>query len=137
MKISFFSSYSGRCYVEVFIDDLISADQAAILAVLKDIEIHGLSAVGCQFRQIEGKLWEIKIKTPNGGYRIFYVMLSGVELMCLHAYKKQGQKAPKKELVWIEGGDHLMSGHAGQYAGVVSDWVLANFRKVPAAATGN
>lgn len=25
-------------------------------------------------------------------------MLSGVEMMCFHAYKKQGQKAPKKEL---------------------------------------
>lgn len=98
MKISFFSSNSGRCYVEDFIDDLPAPDQAAILAVLKDVEVHGLSVVGCQFRQIEGKLWEIKIKAPNGGYRIFYVMLSGVEMMCLHAYKKQGQKAPKKEL---------------------------------------
>jgi phage-related protein len=75
-----------------------TGDRAAILAVLKDIETHGLSAVGCQFRQIEGKLWEIKIKAPRGGYRIFYVMISSEKMMCLHAYKKQGQKAPKKEL---------------------------------------
>lgn len=71
MKVSFFSSNSGRCYVENFIDDLMTGDQAAILAVLKDVETYGLSAVGCQFRQIEGKLWEIKIKAPQGGYRIF------------------------------------------------------------------
>ena len=98
MKVSFFTSNAGRCYVEDFIDDLSRGDQAAIVAVLKDVEIHGLSAVGCQFRQIEGKLWEIKIRAPTGGYRIFYVMISSDELMCLHAYKKQGQKAPKKEL---------------------------------------
>lgn len=98
MQVSFFSSNSGRCYVEVFIDDLSVIDRAAVLAVLKDIEIYGLSATGCQFRQIEGKLWEIKIKAPHGGYRIFYVMLASDEMMCLHAYKKQGQKAPKKEL---------------------------------------
>lgn len=98
MKVLFFSSYSGRCYVEDFIDDLTVGDKAAVIAVLKDVETYGLSAVGCQFRQIEGKLWEIKIKAPQGGYRIFYVMISSVEMMCLHAYKKQGQKAPKKEL---------------------------------------
>ena len=98
MKVSFFSSFSGRCYVEDFIDDLSTVDRAAMFAVLKDVEYFGLSAVGCQFRQIEGKLWELKIKAPNGGYRIFYVVISSDELMCLHAYKKQGQKAPKKEL---------------------------------------
>ncbi|MGE3975273.1 MAG: type II toxin-antitoxin system RelE/ParE family toxin [Bdellovibrionales bacterium] len=98
MKVSFFTSFSGRCYVEDFIDGLSRSDQAAILAVLKDVEGYGFSAVGCQFRQIEGKLWEIKIKAPTGGYRIFYAMLSSSEMMCLHAYKKQGQKAPKKEL---------------------------------------
>ncbi len=98
MKVSFFASLSGRCYVEDFIDGLGRNDQAAILAILKDVETYGLSAVGCQFRQIEGKLWEIKIKAPTGGYRIFYVMISSSEMMCLHAYKKQGQKAPKREL---------------------------------------
>lgn len=98
MRVSFFSSNSGRCYVEVFIDDLSAGDRAVVVAVLKGIEIHGLSAAGCQFRQIEGKLWEIKIKAPNGGYRIFYVLVASDEIMCLHAYKKQGQKAPKKEL---------------------------------------
>ena len=72
------------------------SDQAAVIAVLKDIETYGLSAVGCQFRQIEGKLWEIKIKAPNGGYRIFYVMISSVEMMCLHAYKNKGKRLPKK-----------------------------------------
>lgn len=98
MKISFFASLSGRCYVEDFVDGLTSKDKAYVLAALKEIEHNGLTAVGCQFRQIEGKLWEVKIKAPQGGYRIFYVMVSSQEMMCLHAYKKQGQKAPQKEL---------------------------------------
>jgi hypothetical protein len=62
MKISFFSSNSGRCYVEDFIDDLIAPDQAAILAVLKDVENNGLSAVGCQFRQIEGSFGKSRLR---------------------------------------------------------------------------
>ena len=98
MKVSFYTSASGRNYVEAFLDDLSAIDRASIVAVLRDIERYGFSAVGCQFRQIEGKLWEIKVRTPSGGYRIFYVMVSSGEMMCLHAYKKQGQKAPPKEL---------------------------------------
>src|SRR4051794_9171787 len=98
MRGAFLRSTWGRCYIEDFIDTLGRRDQATILAVLNNIETHGLSAVGCQFRQIEGKLWEIKIRTPAGGFRVFYVMNSADELLCLHVYRKQGQKAPKKEL---------------------------------------
>ncbi len=35
--------------------------------------------------------------------------------------------SPKKELVWIEGGNHLFIGSADKYAQVVSDWVTKNF----------
>ena len=43
------------------------ADQSAILAVFEDLRQHGFNALGCQFRQIDGKLWEIKIRTSGGG----------------------------------------------------------------------
>lgn len=98
MKITYFTSSSGRSYVESLIDRLALDDQVIIDSVLKDIRRYGFSAVGCQFRQIEGKLWEIKISTKSTGYRIFYAMISQEEMVLLHAYRKQGQKAPKHEL---------------------------------------
>ena len=98
MRLIFFGSTFGRSYIDDFLSRLSLGDRATILAVFEDVEQHGFSAVGCQFRQIEGKLWEIKIKAPTGGYRIFYVLISSSEMLCLHAYRKQGQKAPKKEL---------------------------------------
>jgi len=52
-----------------------------------------LAAIRVRFRQIEGKLWEIKI----GSHRVFYVMIDGEEMVLLHAYKKQQQKLPIKE----------------------------------------
>lgn len=88
----------GRSYIDAFLKDLPIRDRAEILAVFADIQQHGLSAIGCQFRQIEGKLWEIKIRTSGGGWRFFYVMIGPDLMHVLHAYKKQGQKAPKKEL---------------------------------------
>src|ERR1043166_1811656 len=98
MKIEFHRSRSGRSYFEDFLDDLPKTDRAAILAIFEDIRQHGFNALGCQFRQIEGKLWEIKIRTSGGGWRFFYVSLAADLIYVLHAYKKQGQKAPQHEL---------------------------------------
>jgi phage-related protein len=100
MGVVFFESRSGRCYVEEFLRGLSLQDRAAaaVLAVLADIEELGFEALGCRFRQIGGKLWEIKIRAPGTGYRIFYVTLSGGTLILLHAYKKKSRKAPPKEI---------------------------------------
>ncbi len=98
MKIEFHRSRSGRSYFEDFLDDLHKADQSAILAVFADIREHGFNALGCQFRQIDGKLWEIKIRTNGGGWRFFYVTLAADVIHVLHSYKKQGQKAPPREI---------------------------------------
>lgn len=50
------------------------------------------------FRQIEKRLWEIKIRSMNISCRIFYVNIKADILVLLHAYKKQSQKAPNKEI---------------------------------------
>jgi len=98
MDVSFYLSSSGKSYFEKFIKELALQDRATILAVFHDISLRGMNAIGCQFRQIEGKLWEIKIKAPGGGYRFFYVLVNINHLHVLHSYKKQSQKAPKVEL---------------------------------------
>ena len=62
------------------------------------IRLAGIEVKGCAFRQLDRKLWELKVRAPTGGYRFFYVMLTADHLHVLHSYKKQGQKAPPKEL---------------------------------------
>jgi len=98
VKVTFASSSAGKSYFERFIEDLSKPDRAIVLAVFQDVSDHGLNAKGCDFRQIEGKLWEIKVRAPTGGYRFFYILLSQDHVHVLHSYKKQGQKTPKKEL---------------------------------------
>jgi phage-related protein len=98
MKVTFASSSNGKSYFEKFIADLTVIDRAIVLAVFKDISVWGLKAKGCDFRQIESKLWEIKIKASTGGYRFFYVLINLNHLHVLHSYRKQGQRAPLKEL---------------------------------------
>ena len=64
-----------------------------MLESLGQIETSGFEAVRTQFRQIEGKLWEIKVSA----HRVLYVMIQREEMVLLHAYKKQGQKLPLRE----------------------------------------
>jgi phage-related protein len=102
MKIVFYETKSGRNKVLDFISKLSNQDQARIFGSLKSVEEQGLDSNRVQFRQINGKLWEIKIKTQTSGYRFFYVCLNSFKLVLLHAYKKQSQKAPAKELELAE-----------------------------------
>ncbi len=96
MKIIFYNKNNRPPVVDV-IEDLESKDRAKILACLKCIEELSFYCPRVEFRQIKGRLWEVKIKTQNIGFRIFYVVIGGIMIL-LHAYSKQSHKAPLKEI---------------------------------------
>ncbi|OGP08216.1 MAG: hypothetical protein A2X87_08055 [Deltaproteobacteria bacterium GWC2_42_51] len=73
-------------------------ERAELLSILKGIQENGTDAVGVEFRHIEGKLWELKIRRHGNQHRIFYVVLKGNEMALLHAYLKKTQKAPIREI---------------------------------------
>lgn len=98
MKIFFYVKTNHRCPVKDFIEKLESRDKAKVLACLKNIEELGFDCPRVEFRQMDQRLWEIKIRSGSSGFRIFYVSLKNNILVLLHAYKKQSQKAPQKEL---------------------------------------
>ena len=89
---------SGKSPILDFIDELNFKDQTKLLGCLESIKEMGFDSSRVDFRQIENKLWEIKVKLSSGGYRIFYVTLAKKRMVLLHVYKKQSQKAPKKEI---------------------------------------
>ena len=93
MKISFFTTSSGRSPVLDYIGELPKPEKARLFEALDQIERYGFDAVRVQFRHVEGKLWEIKVSA----HRVFYVLVERDEMVLLHAYRKQGQKLPLKE----------------------------------------
>jgi len=98
MRIVFYKKSNDKKPVKEFIDKLQKQEVSKIFKCLKDIEKNNLKSNKVSFRQIKGKLWEIKIKTIGGGYRIFYIIVLESFMVLLHIYKKQSQKAPRKEL---------------------------------------
>lgn len=93
MKVTFFRTASNRSPVLEYIQNLTKPERARVLEALEQVEQRGLEAVRVEFRQIDGKLWEIKV----GSHRVFYVIIERDEMVLLHAYKKQGRRLPIKE----------------------------------------
>ncbi len=93
MTVTFFKTPSGRSPVLEYIHELVKPERARVFEALDQIERHGFDAIRVQFRQVEGKLWEIKVSSQ----RILYVVIEREDLVLLHAYKKQGQKLPIHE----------------------------------------
>ena len=55
--------------------------------------LFGLEAP-VSLRQLEGKLWEIRI----GRHRVAYVIVTGPEMVLLHAFKKQGRRTARRDI---------------------------------------
>jgi len=99
LHINYWRNLSGKAPVEKYIDDISNKEERAdLLSALQGIQEYGTDAVGVDFRQIEGKLWELKIKTHGKQHRIFYAVFRGNEMILLHAYLKKTPKAPLREI---------------------------------------
>src|SRR5205814_66754 len=91
VKVTFYRSSSGSKPVAEYLRSLDPIERARLADALYQIALRGLDESGVVRRQIEGKLWELKVSQ----HRAFYILITGDEMYVLHAYKKQGQKAPR------------------------------------------
>ena len=94
MRLRYYTTPRGDRPVATYIEGLSRADQAVMAVALTEIAERGFVGRGVTFRQIEGKLWEVRI----GPHRVFYVLLPQEEMVLLHAYRKQTQKGPARQL---------------------------------------
>ena len=94
MRLRYYTTSSGRRPVAEYVEALAWPERAVLAVLFQEIASRGLEARGATFRQIEGKLWEIRA----GAHRILYVLLTRNEMVLLHAYRKQSQKAPARHL---------------------------------------
>ncbi|MDH4468537.1 MAG: type II toxin-antitoxin system RelE/ParE family toxin [Bacteriovoracaceae bacterium] len=73
-------------------------EQARFAEVFEGIEKYGFGCPRVQFRQLRGKLWEVKFNAISGGYRVAYVVIESDTMVWLHAFKKKTQKTPVSDL---------------------------------------
>ncbi len=76
-----------------------SALRARLLRIVELIEQVGLEQVHePHIKHLEGKLWEIRAKAPDGIARAIYVTATGRRLVILHAFVKKAQTTPKQAI---------------------------------------
>ncbi len=94
MKIRFYETKNGQLPVKRYLDQLPCVEAANIGATLEEVAQHGPMASAANARHIRGKLWEFR----SGQHRLFYTITGDNVAYLLHAYKKQTQRAPKREI---------------------------------------
>ena len=88
--------------MEDFVQSLPKADQARFADVYHSIKDLGFDCPRVQFRQLRGKLWEVKFSAKSGGNRVAYVLIDRDTMIWLHAFKKKTQKTFADDLKLAE-----------------------------------
>ena len=85
--------------VDAEIEALPAALSARLLRLLETVENVGLEALRApHVRQLEGKLWELRVRADGRIARGIYVTAEGRRLVVLHVFEKKSRKTPRRAL---------------------------------------
>lgn len=85
--------------VDAEIEALPPGLQARLIRLLEMIENVGLEQLRePHVKHLEGKLWELRAKAPEGIARGLYVTVTGRRVIILHVFVKKSQKTPRGAL---------------------------------------
>jgi phage-related protein len=93
-SIVFYTDRRGKCPPLEFIESLPVNDQAKIRNALRLLQEFGTQLGMPHAKPIGEKLWELR----PGGIRLFYFAYIDRQFVVLHGYRKQGMKAPEREI---------------------------------------
>lgn len=91
--IEFYVDARGISPVLQFVESLSERDQTKVARVLALLREFG-PLLGMPHARPVGNLWELRA----GPGRIFYFACTGRRFVLLHAYRKKGQKTPRREI---------------------------------------
>ena len=95
----FYRTKAGKCPVEEFIDRVDSKEAQKILWVLRLIErLERVPRKYFQKLPDSEEIWECRILTHKGLYRLFAFFFTGDRLIITHGYAKQSQKTEPEEI---------------------------------------
>lgn len=109
-KIEFYEPSSGRVPLEKYIKGISKRDQAQIVHVIELLEKEGFNLLSTKFMdKITNELYELRIKGEQL-HRILLFFWTGSGFILVHAFTKQTNKTPSKEIqlaeermnLWIE-----------------------------------
>ena len=99
MKVEFLELPNGRKPAEEFLLDLDDKTLAKVYRLIEYLEEDGRLNFP-QAKKLEGYkgLWEMRVLSPAGAVRIFYVYWRNETAMLVSGFMKKSQKTPRGEL---------------------------------------
>jgi phage-related protein len=85
--------------VDTEIEILPPSLRARLLRLMEMVEAIGIEQMRePHVKHLEGKLWELRAKAPEGIARGIYVTVTGRRVIVLHVFAKKAQKTPSAAL---------------------------------------
>ncbi len=97
-KIEFYKKENGRIPVKDFLDSLNARQAANVIEAIGLLKNFGLQLKAPYVKSVGDKLYELRVKDPDGIYRVFYFAAASKTFVLVHGFVKKTQKIPAKEL---------------------------------------
>ncbi|MBI2008905.1 type II toxin-antitoxin system RelE/ParE family toxin [Candidatus Saccharibacteria bacterium] len=98
-QVIFYKDSRGRQLVQEFINAQDTSTRSKFAKLFNLLQIYGPELMMPYAKYLKDGMYELRLRGKNE-VRIFYIWISGNQqkVVLLHAFKKQSQKIPAKEL---------------------------------------
>ena len=97
-EIYFYEKEDGTVPIQDFLDMLPVKHHAKALRDIDVLEKYGTTLTEPHVKHVQGKLWELRIKSASNVSRIFYFLPAGKSIVLLHGFVKKTGKIPNREI---------------------------------------
>ena len=97
MRLRYYTTPRGDRPIATYIEGLSRAEQAGMAAALTEIAERGFEARDVTFRQIGGKLWEVRI----GPHRVFRVLKNPFPPGCSKRFRCKAARVARCEAYFV------------------------------------
>lgn len=100
-KFELYERSNGHNEFLEFLEKLPKKDQDKLLAVIHNVEVHGLLVARKMkwVKKLEDNLFELRSELGNNIQRALYFHWTGSRFIITHGFSKKSQKTPSKEIL--------------------------------------
>ena len=96
--VSFYQDAREQRRVEQWLDTLDAVDRRRIWGYFRLLAAYGTGLAMPHCRHLRGKIFELRIAAGKRDYRVLYFATAGQRFILLHAFSKQTEKTPAREI---------------------------------------
>lgn len=97
-SVEFYIDARGECPVAAFLEQLPPRARDHVVHHISLLQERGPTLGMPYVRHLQGKLWELRVRTRGAAYRLLYFFYTGRRIVLLHAFVKKTKKTPSREI---------------------------------------